>query len=46
MKALARCANGCDASPHPPSKVLCERCLRALDAKMNALAARLDEAGK
>ena len=39
MKALEKCATrGCDAPPQPPSKVLCEKCLAALDARIRALA--------
>lgn len=29
-----QCATGCDAPPHQPSKVLCEKCLAVLDRKM------------
>lgn len=41
-KPLARCANGCDAPPHPPSKVLCKKCFAALDAKWDALEKRFN----
>ena len=37
MKPLSKCCNGCDASPQPPSFVLCEKCLNALDVKMRSL---------
>lgn len=37
-KPLKKCANGCDAPPHSPSFVLCEKCLVAMDAKLAALA--------
>jgi len=32
-----RCVNGCDAPVCPPSKVLCKKCLKALDRKMKRL---------
>lgn len=37
MKTLKRCINGCDAPPHSPSKVLCEKCFINLDEKMKKL---------
>ena len=37
MKALKKCYNGCDAPPHPPSKVLCKECLAELGRKMRKL---------
>lgn len=40
-KPLDRCVNGCDAPPHPPSWVLCEKCFKALDVKMESLADKL-----
>jgi len=42
MKALKKCANGCDAAPQAPSKVLCKECLEKLDIQFRALAKRLD----
>jgi hypothetical protein len=40
MKALKKCANGCDAPPQAPSKVLCKECLEKLDIRFRALARR------
>lgn len=40
MKPLARCCNGCDAAPWPPSKVLCKKCLDELSGKFGELAKR------
>lgn len=37
-KPLKKCCNGCDAPPHPPSWVLCEKCLNALSEKIHWLA--------
>lgn len=38
MKPLQSCVNGCDAPLFAPSQVLCEKCFRALDEKMQSLA--------
>ena len=40
-KPLKRCVNGCDAPPKAPSLVLCAACFAKLDAKFEALRARL-----
>lgn len=37
-RPLKKCCNGCDAPPHPPSKVLCEKCFSALCGKWDDLA--------
>lgn len=42
MQTMKRCVNGCDAPPHPPSKVLCKECFARLDKKMRGLLERLD----
>jgi hypothetical protein len=42
MKALKKCANGCDAAPQAPSKVLCKECLEKLDIQFRALAKHPD----
>lgn len=34
MKALERCANGCDAPPSPPSKVICRACMDKIRARL------------
>ena len=42
MKALKKCANGCDAPPQAPSKVVCKECLDKLGIQWRALAKRVD----
>ena len=37
MKPLAKCVNGCDAPPQPPSKVLCANCFMKLDDRFTLL---------
>jgi len=36
MKALRRCANSCEASPSPPSKVICRACMDKITATLEA----------
>ncbi len=36
-KPLAKCSNGCDAPPEPPSWVLCKPCLKNLWLKMQKI---------
>lgn len=38
MKPLKKCANGCDAPPSPPSKVICRECMDKITAKLKAWA--------
>ena len=52
-RPFERCANGCDAPPCPPSRVICRACmdritrtLEAAVAGMNVRAAEREERGK
>ena len=45
-KALARCANGCDRPPKPPSLVICGECMDKITRTLEGLAARVKRAAK
>jgi len=40
MTTLERCANGCDAKPVAPSKVICKPCQDKITARLEALVSR------
>ena len=45
-KPLRRCANGCWAPPHPPSKVLCQPCFARIGDKIRVMIERLKARGE
>ena len=42
-EGLKKCANGCDAPPSPPSKVICRECIDKITAKLEAWAGHAKE---
>lgn len=39
-KPLEKCANGCDAPPHPPSLVICKACMDKITVKLKRWASQ------